>query len=410
MRKNSLTLSLLILFSFLTACCEKEDNKKEDVTAQQTVLMYMPWTADVKMQLAFENNINMMKESVVKREGLGNKRFLVFISTSASTAVLYELKYKADSKQKCVNDTLTQYTGLTGDNYSSQSGLTTFFNDVKKQAPARSYGLIISGHGMGWLPVGSVLAYAKKNKGWNDSWDDENGDYKESITRFFGAASGGNIKYQTEISTLNQAVLQSFGHTDYILFDDCYMQNIETAYMLRNVTDHILASTCEIYKDGLPYDLAGDALLNGNYEGVVDAFYNYYSHSQFPYATFSIVDTSQLEALAALMKTANQLHPYNETDKGKIQKLDGFTGTTFFDMGSYIDVICSDDTDLCQQLQSQLKKAVPYHKHTDYLYCNYGATEIVPIEQFSGITISDPSIFIDIKKARVNTSWWNDTH
>lgn len=395
--RYSLLLHLFIFLPFLIAC-EKHNNggKKED-TAQQTVLMYMPWTADPQMQLAFENNIRMMKQAITNRQGLGNKRMLVFISTSNSTAVIYELKY---TRQACVNDTLTQYTGLAGENYSSQSGLTTFFNDVKRLVPARSYGLIVSAHGMGWLPAGSVLAYAKKNFGW----------VEEGITRFFGSASGGNTKFQTDISTLNQAIRQSFGHTDFIVFDDCYMQNIETAYQLRSATDRIIASTCEIHKNGIPYDLVGDALLDNNFEEIVDKFYNYYNSSQFPYATLSIVLTDQLEQLASLMKIANQLHPYNVDDKGKVQKLDGFSGTTFFDMGSYIEVICGQDTDLCQQLLEQLHKAVPHYKHTDYFFCNYGSTQIVPIQQYSGITISDPSTYLDTKNARVSTSWWIDTH
>ena len=205
------------------------------------------------------------------------------------------------------------------------------------------------------------------------------------------------------------AVSNSFGHLDFLLFDDCYMQNIETAYLLRDITDHIIASTCEMMMVGIPYATVGSALLRGDYAAVVNGFYDFFnSYHPGPYGTLSVVKTSELESTAQLMKTINSQHQWDSKDNGLIQAFDDYSRNVFFDMGSYVKRLCQDDQTLAKQMEEQLNRLVPYKAHTEYFY----ATEYkraIKMEEFSGISISDPSTSSKAE-TKETTEWWKATH
>lgn len=66
---------------------------------------------------------------------------------------------------------------------------------------------------------------------------------------------------------------------EYILFDDCYMASVEVAYDLKEVTDYLIASPCEIMAYGMPYAEIGPHLLGKvDYESICDAFYEFYKN------------------------------------------------------------------------------------------------------------------------------------
>jgi hypothetical protein len=56
-----------------------------------------------------------------------------------------------------------------------------------------------------------------------------------------------------DITELSSAIENNNIKFDYILFDACFMGNIESSYELRNVTKHIIASPCEVMGYGFPY-------------------------------------------------------------------------------------------------------------------------------------------------------------
>ncbi len=69
---------------------------------------------------------------------------------------------------------------------------------------------------------------------------------------------------------------------DYIIFDDCFMSNIETLYVMRNTARYILASPCEVMDKGFPYQyvipalLAPEALLEDRLQQVCEKYYDFY--------------------------------------------------------------------------------------------------------------------------------------
>ena len=417
---------VLIMFGVLFTACHHHDDPDpvpEERVAQQTILMYMPWAGGGSIYNACLKNITAMKTAIEYRGGLGQKRVVVFIASTANRAYLIDLKYENGS---CKNDTLKTYTTLSGNNYTTASGLTALFSDVITSAKANSYGMVVSAHGMGWLPAGESAGLAKGAAAW--PMDDSAASSQQSAspryapkspvgvyrvdrdieTRFIGTPVGVKTSYQTDITVFGDAVQTTFRHLDFLLFDDCHMQNIEVAYALKDITDYIIGSTSEVMMVGLPYTTVGGHLLDADYVAVVKDFYDFFIDYKDPYGTLSVVKTSEVQALADLMKQANTHQGGSTVDINDVQYLDGFAPTIFFDMGSYINRLCADDDALRLQLQTQLSRVVVAAAHTPMFYSVVNKSEMI-IREFSGITISDPSTAV-AARSKTQTLWWQATH
>ena len=405
---------LLFLIAISMVACHKHHDDPEPPAkdAEMTILMYMPWSksgTNDNIYSYFLKNISGMKTAIEYERGLGNKRFLVLIATNESRAYLIDIKYKNGA---CVNDTLKTYTSLTGGNYTSVAGLTSFFNDVKAEAPANSYALIIGSHACGWIPAGQEVGAKRHVSMARGARNEEELPLIE--TRWFGNPS--SETFQANISTLAAAIRNSFQHTEYILFDDCYMSNIEVAYELKDVSDYLIASTCEVMLAGMPYATIGSSLMKKDYNGVAEGFYNFYKDyvndqgDPRNYGTIGVTKLSEVQGMANIMKQINAQFTF-DGDIEEIQRLDGYTPTIFFDMGDYVKMLCKDAS-LYSSFVSQINKLVPYKRHTEKFFSQPSLREryTIPINAFSGITISDPSVNSSATNHKKTTGWWEATH
>lgn len=398
-------MAFSIVSTLSLVSCSGNDEPEPTSEVPQTVFMYMPWAGST-IYSYFINNINEFEESIVKNGGLDGRRLMVFISQNESRSCLFEVKY---TNKQCVQDTLKTYSFNSLD-FTTANGLTEIISNVKQEAPAKTYSMIIGCHGMGWLPVSKKTATnVKRSRSMINN---------RPLTRYFGHSS--DSKYQTDISTLAEGIKNTDLKMKYILFDDCYMSNIETAYELRNVTDYLIASTSEVMIEGMPYAVIGNYLLHNDYENVCKGFYNFYSDFDPPCGTIGITDCSQVEAMAQIMKEINSNYP-DELDSetlASVQKLDGYDSkyyggaTIFFDFRDYIDKLCTDET-LKARFDTQLEKLVPYKANTPTYYSMFlnGNGERA-INTFSGLTISDPSLntYFGVKTSKTQTAWYEATH
>lgn len=401
-----------VMAALLLSACSHHDDPEPPTPPEHGILMYMPW-AGSNIYSYFLRNIAGMRQTIIDTKGGGNKGVMVLIADRDNQAHLIHLVY--DKKQNtCNNDTIETYRGLTGSDFYSESGMTKFFNDAKASMPTRSYSLIVGCHGMGWLPIDARNDYAKPSfapaTGFSKPLyrNDQEGTYieREILTRYIG--EGNNPEYMAEIPTLAKAVSNAFGHTDYILFDDCYMMNVEVAYDLKDVTDYLIGSTCEVMIEGMPYDQVGIHLLSADYEQVVEVFHDWYSAYRNPYGTLAVTKTSELEQLASVMRQINAQHQFVPDSILNVQKLDGFDPVVFYDMKSYVKRLCADDTSMFEQFEQHLQRAVPYARCTDQYYSARTRRSYV-IREFSGITISDPS-WSYAAREKEQTAWWKATH
>lgn len=199
----------------------------------------------------------------------------------------------------------------------------------------------------------------------------------------------------------------------FILFDDCYMANIETAYELRNVTNFLIASTSEVMAQGMPYQTMWTELAKQapNYQAAVTDFYDFYSNEANPYGALSAIDCRKVEKLAQVMKQINLRDTLNSDSLSKIQVLDGFTTPIFYDLGDYVDHFCTSP-DLLSDFHTQLSNVIRSTVHTDqlYSYLYYMSPTLIDVKSYSGITISDPSRNSVALKGMKKTAWWTATH
>ncbi|MCD8297205.1 MAG: clostripain-related cysteine peptidase [Prevotella sp.] len=401
LRKYRIFVVLVMLvatFSFIS-CSDDDDNDNDNdtpsvTTPEETVFFYFPYSG---LYSYFLENIKAFETAIVNNQGLGKKRLMVFIATSASNAYLYEISY---NNGICVHDTLKNYYFGSAE-YTTSSGITSILEDMMTESPTNSYSMIIGCHGMGWIPK-SVSSRAGMFK-------PENPLLCVHQTRYFGDSSSTSNTYKTDITTFAEGIKATGVKMQYILFDDCYMSNIETAYDLREVTDYLIASTCEIMIEGMPYAYIGKSLLDHDYQGVCDGFYAFYSAYNPPCGTIGVTDCRETENMAYIMKNINTMYPDGLSDTDTIQILDGYTPAIFFDFGDYVAHLC-EDVSLLSAFNAELDKLVPYKANTDTYYTQYDGGRRISLTSFSGLTISDPSQNSTVTEVKTQTNWYYATH
>lgn len=390
-------VSLLVLLTpsvFLS--CDNDSTDEPDNNSskyKQTVLMYMPWSGG-SIYSYFLQNISSFETAIRNNKGFDGNALVVFISESETKSHLINIKY---NDGECYRDTIRSFYFDECD-YTTSAGIASVINNAIKIAPAKTYALAIGSHGMGWLPVGSEISTrARMSASENQN---------VYLTRYFGHSS--DNEYQTDISTLADGIKKTGLRMEYIMFDDCYMSNIETAYELKDVTDYLIASTCEIMIDGMPYSEIGMDLLKNNYKNICDGFYSFYSNYSMPCGTIGVTDCNEVERMAEIMKEINTAYPLGVESVDDIQDLDGYNTTVFFDFGDYVSDLCKDEY-LLNLFKTQLDRLVPYKANTETYYSMLTQQQ-TRIKTFSGLTVSDPTENKGLTDALSTTSWYKATH
>lgn len=385
---------LFSISSFISCGTDESDVPDSSKSYNQTVLMYMPW-AGGGIYTYFLKNIASFETAIKNNHGLDGNALIVFISENENKSNLIKITY---NNGECRRDTIQTFD-FDECNYTTSTGISSIISDVVSIAPAKTYALAIGCHGMGWLPAGTNISTRMRSAMLK----------QENIfqTRYFGHSS--DIEYQTDITTLAEGIKRSGVKMEYIMFDDCYMSNIETAYNLKDVTNYLIASTCEIMIEGMPYAEIGIDLLKNNYKGICDGFYSFYSNYMMPCGTIGITDCREVERMAAVMKDINTVYPNGIENVEDIQDLDGYTQTIFFDFGDYVSNLCQEDGYLLSIFNEQLKSLVPYKANTDTYYSMLNNRQTL-IKTFSGLTISDPTENSDVIGEQTKTSWYRATH
>ena len=401
MQKKLTSLLILLATLFIVGC-------QEDVPApypvpknlpNKTIFVYMPWSAARNNETGslynnFLQNIKDIEAAIESEKGLGRNKLMVFIATSANNAVLIEVKYAANGR--CQRDTLQHFDSHNMPAYTTANGLASLLSKVKVEAPAKQYALIVGCHGTGWL-----FSEGKSR----------------ARTRYFG---GSDHYFQTNIPTLAAAIEQAKMRMQFVMFDDCYMSNVEVAYEMRHATDYLIGCCSEIMAYGMPYKNIWKHLTQPkpNYKEVVNEFHNFYSNYKWPYGNIGVTDCSKVEEVAARMKTINAATANNAKliDWEDIQRLDGYTKTIFFDMGDYVNKLCNtpETQSMAREMQAALAQLVPYKSTTKYIYTALEQlnTQTIFVNAYSGITISDPtqSDFENALTTKRETGWWKATH
>ena len=406
------SISLALTF---TGCSEEAFDT--DSVNKQTILVFYPWTGSKSYTglLGYlQNNIDSICDGIIDRKGLNNSRVLVFLSDKYNHSTLYDLQYNATTKS-VDRVPLKEYEGAS---YASAEGIADIMNEVKTQASALNYALIVGVHGCGWTYASdwSRYPYYARPSVTRPSDNNFSGiqfgpDPNAPLTRFFGSVS--LAENAMDISTLAEGIRESGLKMQYILFDACYMSNIETAYELKDVTNYMIASGSEIMAAGLPYRSMWSYLNSPtpNYSGIVSTSVNFYkNNSSAPFCNLAAIDCRQVEKLASVMKDINAEYQLSASvSLDSIQHLDGFRPNLFYDLETYVDSLRPSGY-LLDQFKSQLKLTIKASDHTDEAYTCIYSSDSFKIKNYCGITVSDPSQHSVAIKGREKTGWWKATH
>lgn len=402
----------------------------------QTVFMFFPWSNSLLSD--FRRTVEDM-QTVVAQRSMKDERIMVFMATSEREAVLFELKKQ---NGRCLTDTLRRYSDRP---FTSRQWLTSLFSEVMTLAPASRYGMVVGCHGLAWVPV-QGQRNARKRLGSQERIDEEYNLYKEEkidkegddlmhfevqgpvTTRFIG---GTYPETQIETTDLADAMADAGFHTEYILFDACYMSSVEVAYELKDVTHYLIASPTEVLSYGFPYTTMGKHLLGTpNYKCIVDSFISFYSSYNLPYGTVAVTDCTQLDALAAIAQQINvaateqinvaAAEPTNAASEGKlntarsgknvpngVQIMDGYSPTLFYDLGHLMS-LKDAGTVLTAAFAEQLGKTVPYKGHTSQYFTALKDAP-VDIKHYSGLNTSQGSLN-HMADRLSETAWYKATN
>ena len=378
----------------------------------QTVFMFFPWSNSLLSD--FRRTVEDM-QTVVAQRSMKNERIMVFMATSEREAVLFELKKQ---NGRCLTDTLRRYSDRP---FTSRQWLTSLFSEVMTLAPASRYGMVVGCHGLAWIPVQGQRS-APKRLGSQERIDEEDNIYKEEkidkegddlmhfevqgpvTTRFIG---GTYPETQIETTDLADAMADAGFHTEYILFDACYMSSVEVAYELKDVTHYLIASPTEVLSYGFPYITMGKHLLGTpNYKGIVDSFISFYSSYNLPYGTVAVTDCTQLDALAAIAQQINAADAEQLVPNG-VQIMDGYSPTLFYDLGHLMS-LKDAGTVLTAAFAEQLEKTVPYKGHTGQYFTTLKDAP-VDIRHYSGLNTSQGSLN-HMADRLSETAWYKATN
>lgn len=277
-----------------------DSNSTTTSKADRTVIVYM----------SGENTLSSyakddLKEMLTGSYGVEDKNHLVVYYDDSSSTLPYIAEIK--DGEAIVDSTYTFEEDIYSSDPEQMEGILTHIMETYE---AKSYGLVLWGHGSGWLidndSIATDIAVAAAKK---RAYGVDNG--KNS--------SGSNSGYWINIPTLAQVLGELPSTFKFIMADCCQFQCVETLYELRYVTEYLIGSPAEIPGAGAPYEVLVPLMFSTAddfYEDIVD-YYNTgstltsYGGEEFT-TPLSALSTSSIEAFATA--TANILPELLDSD------------------------------------------------------------------------------------------------
>ena len=323
-----------------------------------------------------------------------SNRILFFRQDTPQRGHISELCYDPTTKscnERRVEDNITlPSTQLTPDI------LASYINTMIAEAPAQRYGIVLAGHGTAWVTRDAI----REEKGASTFSTSTSGVWKPAIGAEVTRAYGEEPNVHLNISELADAIDQLDAKIDYILFDACFMSNIETIYDLRNSANYIIASPCEIMGRGFPYErtlpyLFTDDGMATDYIKAAESYYKFYRDeyvSSSRSGSIAVIDCHEVAALADATKGVLESMSKDFYSRSSLQSYEGQNPHHFFDFGEWVNFVATDSEAL-ERFNTQLAKTVIAKYTLETFYSAYGSygTHDINLDIYSGVTTSAPT-------------------
>ena len=395
---RSAAIVMAVLFS---VSCTKDGEDPRYPHASRVVLVYM--AGDNSLGGYVRDNLDAMVRGMASAPA--GSRTIAYVDTPGENPRLVEVTFSG---------TQTLYTWPSAHNSASAATVREVVSLVRTLAPADRYGLVLWSHGLAWMPSWATGYLTRSKARIGDIWPQTKHEemlpvsftsvaHPDSVpvsvtaagpasadrpiptasvptswpaTKWFGQDTGESPAGYLDVEQLSEAIPS--GVFDWILFDACFMASAETLYALRDKAERIVCSPAEVIADGFPYAEIVAELLRPepDLRAVCETYYRHYAEHAYPSyrsATVSLVETSQLEALAGA--TANVLSEVLAADPealagmdlNRLQPLDRYHRHFLFDAGSVVGELETRGlvpASLAEAWRAQLARTVTYEAHT----------------------------------------------
>ena len=354
----------------------------------------------------FETNIDDVKKAIKTGILDSSNRVLLFRQDNMVKAHISELCYDTTTKM-CIERRVVDNITLPSTQLTPEE-LASHINTMVAEAPALRYGIVLAGHGTAWLP----REYVNNSKSisalgtFHNVWTPAPG---AEVTRTYGEKDNVHFNIPELASTLEQLDVE----LDYILFDACFMSNIESIYDLRNSANYIIASPCEIMGRGFPYERTLPYLFRDNgkttdYVGAAESYYKFYRDeytNQARSGSIAVIDCNEVDALADATRGVLQSMTTGFYDRKTLQSYEGQDIHYFYDFVEWVNVVATDDTAI-DAFNAQFAKTIIAKYSLDTFYSAYGSygTHTINLDVYSGVTTSAPTE-ADIYGYMLSTNW-----
>ena len=395
----------MMVVVMMTACSSNDDDietvqpapkKGESRMAAQakTVLVYMAGRNSLAEDV--NKDLEEMKQGS-KRLG-SNDNLLVFVRRGKTE----KMPWMARIKNGVVTDSVSlREMGITSTDGENRASDPVVMEGVMRYAynhyPAvgGNYGLVLWGHGSGWLMDNEV---------------------KRANSRAFGVDRGedGRALWMNIPTMAN--ILRGMPHLKFIMADCCNFMCLEVLYELRNVCDYVIGSPAEIPDMGAPYDeIVPDMFADGRfYANIIDKYYK----SMRGYLPLTAVQSSRMEQLAQATRQAMQAVQSNLN--GDYADMTGLIHyyhididnefhpeyNIFYDAGDFF--LTHAPQDAYQQWKQALDQTIVEHRNA-----TRWSTDKPWFMKYSDFTVTDAkmhgvSMFVEQNPTKGNYAKWNE--
>lgn len=370
---------MAVLFS---VSCTKDGEEPRYPHSSRVVLVYM--AGDNSLGGYVRDNLEAMRRGMASAPA--GSRTIAYVDTPDGNPRLVEVT---------ASGTEILHAWPSPHNSASAATVHEVISLVRTLAPADRYGLVLWSHGLAWMPSWATGYLTRSKARMAEPWPQtKHGGAAAGpasadrpipaasvptswpATKWFGQDTGESPAGYLDVEQLAEAIPS--GVFDWMLFDACFMASTETLYALRDKAERIVCSPAEVIADGFPYAEIMAELLRPepDLRAVCESYYLHYADDPRPAyrsATVSLVETSQLEALAAATASvlgaalATDPEVLSVMDLNRLQPLDRYRRHFLFDMGSVVGELETRGlvpVSVADAWHAQLARTVTYEAHT----------------------------------------------
>ena len=399
---------LVSIFLFSIGGCSKNSSDGGNSTTKTPRMVIVYLGGDNNLSFETNEKIDAIREGWAPGKG----ELLIYQDTYNGTPKLLRMRGADKTHSRNYTEVIETYEE---ENSASPEVLNRVIRKVIQDYPSDSYGLLIFSHGSGWLPD-LTLSFPEGTKTARSI----------IIDNSTSSPNGEAMNIEDFASAIPDKSM------DFIIFEACLMSGVEVAYELKEKTDYILASSAEILSPGFTDIYPSSIMLlfdtnispQENLQNFAENYYNTVNNFSdvFRSATLSIIQTSELDELAALTKEAiandrSDITAYRDDlqrfDRpGEYNENPIIYQSRFFDYEDYMQHIAN--TDLYNAIEAQLSKTVVWKAATPQFMMpannssfNYNGFKI---ERHCGLTtyIEQPELSY-LNEQYEQTAWYKAT-